>query len=287
MRKRLSGNGMGRLLGAALLMSLAWTAGAGGVQAEGLSTAYSEVEPNNSFDAATKLTLGTTCAGDVSYENDVDYYSFVLDKPAEVNIRVVTHDNYAGSDSVRLYMEDAKGNKRLIASEGAIGFTGFSSMTLPGGTYYLYLDCYESFGWQQDENFPPQAARGKVALKLKRDRRILNKTELTRLQRHFEADLAEIAALECSKTTAANFWALLTALLGTAFMAGATFAAVAEPPIVWLCILLAIPGFGGWIAPVFLYRAVRDKKARQVQPFIEAKLEEIYEICEKGQNLLL
>ncbi len=142
MRKRLSGNGMGRLLGAALLMSLAWTAGAGGVQAEGLSTAYSEVEPNNSFDAATKLTLGTTCAGDVSYENDVDYYSFVLDKPAEVNIRVVTHDNYAGSDSVRLYMEDAKGNKRLIASEGAIGFTGFSSMTLPGGTYYLYLDCY-------------------------------------------------------------------------------------------------------------------------------------------------
>ena len=162
----------------------------------------------------------------------------------------------------------------------------YMEVSAPDNKASFYLDCYESFGWQQDENFPPQAARGKVALKLKRDRHILNKTELTRLQRHFEADLAEIAALECSKTTAANFWALLTALLGTAFMAGATFAAVAEPPIVWLCILLAIPGFGGWIAPVFLYRAVRDKKARQVQPFIEAKLEEIYEICEKGHSLL-
>ena len=162
----------------------------------------------------------------------------------------------------------------------------YKEVTVPDSKASLYLDCYESFGWQQDENFPPQASRGKVLLKLKRDRHILNKTELTRLQRHFEADLAEIAALERSKTTAANLWALLTALMGTAFMAGATFAVVADPSIVWLCILLAIPGFAGWIAPVFLYRTARDKKARQVQPFIEAKLDEIYETCEKGHSLL-
>lgn len=162
----------------------------------------------------------------------------------------------------------------------------YMETSVPDSKASFYLDCYQSFGWQQDENFPPQAARGKVLLKLKRDRRILNKAELTRLQRHFEADLAEIAALERSKTTAANLCALLTGLLGTVFMAGATFAVVADPPIVWLCVLLAIPGFGGWIAPFFLYRAALDKKARQVQPFIEAKLDEIYEICEKGHSLL-
>ena len=162
----------------------------------------------------------------------------------------------------------------------------YKDISVPDSKASFYLDCYECFGWQQDENFPPQAARGKVALKLKRDRRILNKTELTRLQRHFEADLEEIAALERSKTTAANLFALLTGLLGTAFMAGATFAVVADPPIIWLCILLAIPGFAGWIAPLFLYRAARDKKAWQVQPFIEAKLEEIYQICKKGHSLL-
>ena len=162
----------------------------------------------------------------------------------------------------------------------------YKDISVPDSKASFYLDCYECFGWQQDKNFPPQAARGKVALKLKRDRRILNKTELTRLQRHFEADLEEIAALERSKTTAANLFALLTGLLGTAFMAGATFAVVADPPIIWLCILLAIPGFAGWIAPLFLYRAARDKKAWQVQPFIEAKLEEIYQICEKGHSLL-
>ncbi len=162
----------------------------------------------------------------------------------------------------------------------------YMEASVPDSKASFYLDCYESFGWQQDENFPPQAVRGKVLLKLKRDRHILNKTELTRLQRHFEADLEEIAALERSKTTAAKLCALMTGLLGTAFMAGATFAVVANPPIVWLCVLLAIPGFGGWISPYFIHHAAKDRKTRQVQPFIEAKLEEIYGICEKGHSLL-
>lgn len=150
----------------------------------------------------------------------------------------------------------------------------------------FYLDCYESFGWQPDENFPPQNSKGKVLLKLKRDRKLLNKAELTRLQRHFEANMEEIAALEQSKTSFANLWALVTGMVGTAFMAGSTFAVVAEPPIIWLCILLAIPGFLGWIAPLWIYRAAKRRKSRQVQPFIEAKMEEIYQLCEKGHSLL-
>ena len=150
----------------------------------------------------------------------------------------------------------------------------------------LCLDAYENFGWLPENPSPADPGRGTVTLHLKRSRKIINKMELTRLQRHFEACANEIKALEKAKTSGASAVALSVAVIGTAFMAGATFAAVAEPPIVWLCILLAIPGFGGWIAPVFLYRAVRDKKARQVQPFIEAKLEEIYEICEKGHSLL-
>lgn len=150
----------------------------------------------------------------------------------------------------------------------------------------FYLDCYESFGWQEDENFPPQEAGGKVTLKLKRDRKLVNKVELTRLQRSFEAGMEEIAALEHSKTSTATIWALSIALLGTAFMAGSVFAVTADPPKIVLCILLAIPGFAGWIAPYFVYRKVKEKKTRQVNPFIEEKMEDIYAMCEKGQSLL-
>lgn len=72
----------------------------------------------------------------------------------------------------------------------------------------FYLDCYESFGWQQDENFPMQETKNTVLIRLKRDRKLVNRTELTRLQRSFEAGMDEITALEHSKTTAATIWAL-------------------------------------------------------------------------------
>lgn len=162
----------------------------------------------------------------------------------------------------------------------------YKEVTVRSDKASLYLDCYESFGWQQDENFPPQEEKDRVTLRLKRDRKLVNRAELTRLQRKFEASMEEIISLEQSKTSAATIWALVIALLGTAFMAGSVFAVVAEPPKIVLSILLAIPAFAGWIAPVFVYRKVRDQKTRQVNPFIEEKIEEIYGMCEKGQSLL-
>lgn len=162
----------------------------------------------------------------------------------------------------------------------------YKELTVPGSKASFYLDCYENFGWQQDENFPPHEAGGKITFRLKRSRKLVNKTELTRLQRHFEANMEELAALERSKTGTASIWALCIGLLGTAFMAGSVFAITAKPPHIVLSIVLSVPAFAGWIAPYFVYRRVRDKKTRQVNPFMEEKMEEIYSLCEKGQSLL-
>lgn len=57
----------------------------------------------------------------------------------------------------------------------------YKEITVRNDKAPLYLDCYESFGWKQDENFPPLESGDKVTLKLKRDRRLVNKVELTRL----------------------------------------------------------------------------------------------------------
>lgn len=75
-------------------------------------------------------------------------------------------------------------------------------------------------------------------------------------------------------------------IAGTVFMAGSTFAVTHEPPIIWLCVLLAIPGFIGWILPYFVYHRLAKKQTEKLQPLIEQKLEEIYEVCEKGHSLL-
>lgn len=150
----------------------------------------------------------------------------------------------------------------------------------------MYLDGYMNFGWSVDENIQSSVVMGKVTIKLKRDRKILNKTELTRLQRHFEACMNEIDAMEKSKTSDATIWALVIALIGTAFMAGSVFAVTHQPPIIWLCIVLAIPAFIGWILPSFVYKARVKEKTAKVTPHIEQKFDEIYEICEKGSKLL-
>lgn len=162
----------------------------------------------------------------------------------------------------------------------------YKEVTVESSNASLYLDGYESFGWQQDENFPPKENSGKVVLHFKRSRKLVNRMELTRLQRNFEANLEEITALEQSKSSAAIAWAVGIGLLGTAFMAAAVFAITAAPPHVLLCIVLAIPAFAGWAAPSFVYRKIKHKKTQQVEPFIEAKRKEIYTLFEKGRSLL-
>lgn len=157
----------------------------------------------------------------------------------------------------------------------------------------LLLDGYENFGWEADGNIyeyygeskNPQR-QNKVILRLKRNRKIVNKMELTRLQRNFESCVREIDMLEKSKASAATVYALIIAVIGTAFMAGATFAVTAQPPHVILCILLAIPGFIGWILPYFVYKSVVGKRTEKVATLVEEKYDEIYEICRKGNRLL-
>ena len=92
--------------------------------------------------------------------------------------------------------------------------------------------------------------------------------------------------MERSKKQTATVWAMIVGVIGTVFMAGSVFAVTSEPPQYVLMILLAIPAFAGWILPVFIYRYKLQKQSRKVQPFIEAKYEEIYQLCEKGHSLL-
>lgn len=150
----------------------------------------------------------------------------------------------------------------------------------------FYIDCYENFGWMVDENVPASSLGSQSKISLKRDKKIGNKMELTRLQQHFEACIKDVQGLEAAKTSTATIWAITLAVFGTAFIAGSTFAVVHKPPLIWLCILLAIPGLLGWIAPYFFYQYMAAKKGEKLQPLIEEKYEEIYKICEKGHSLL-
>lgn len=162
----------------------------------------------------------------------------------------------------------------------------YRELTLPENRVSFVLDGYESFGWVPDPHRPARPRGHRVTVALKRDRKILNKMELTRLQRHFEACLAQADRLEKAPGQAANLWALLTALLGTAFMAGAVFAVTHQPPLYGLMVLLAVPGFGGWILPLFVHRWVLRRRTEAARPLLDAQYDQIYRLCEKGHALL-
>lgn len=172
--------------------------------------------------------------------------------------------------------------------KGGADFVGYEykEIAVSAAKVSLYLDGYASFGWNESEHFLLEKSAGSVTLHLRRDRKILNKMELTRLQRNFEASMEELAALERSKTAKAQAIALTVGVIGTVFMAGSTFAVTATPPLIGLCVLLAIPGFIGWAAPYFLYQTLVKKRTAIVTPLIEQKQDEIYELCKKGSELL-
>ena len=163
----------------------------------------------------------------------------------------------------------------------------YRDVMVDGNMEALYVDSYESFGWQFEgkQSSLPSITTGRVSLKFKRDRRILNKAELTRLQRNFDSCVSEIVRMEQSKVSYASIIAFTIGIIGTAFMAGATFAYLGGSIV--LCIVLAIPAFIGWVVPYFAYLSAFEKKKASVTPLIESKYDEIYDVCEKANRLLI
>jgi len=176
-------------------------------------------------------------------------------------------------------------NEIIKSGRDYVGYD-YKTVTTDSEKASMYLDAYENFGWIPDEAIPAGQFGAMVTLKLKRDRKILNKAELTRLQQHFEACMDEIAALENSKTLTAAIYSIAVGLIGTAFLACSVFAVTHEPPMVPLCVIFGVPGLTGWAVPYYLFKFFVKKRAEESVPLIERKYDEIHEICEKGSALL-
>ncbi len=148
----------------------------------------------------------------------------------------------------------------------------------------IYADGYENFGWKLEDSYLSLGKPDSVTMKFKRDRKIRNKPELTRLQHQFDAVASDIVSLEASKRVRASIAAYVVGIIGTAFMAGSVFSITSA--LLIPCIILAIPAFIGWLLPYFLYRSIERKKTASVTPLIDSKYDELYTICEKANGLL-
>lgn len=165
-------------------------------------------------------------------------------------------------------------------------FTGYEyrDITVKKTMQSVYADSFGNFGWIPEGVGDAVGKADSVVMKFKRDRKIRNKSELTRLQRQFEACTSEIVSLEKSKVTKAAAIAFVVGILGTAFMAGSVFAVTAGK--ISLCAVLAVSGIVGWVVPYLIFRNVSGKRTEAVNPLIDQKYDELYAVCEKANELL-
>ncbi|MFV0394604.1 MAG: hypothetical protein ACK5LC_09445 [Coprobacillaceae bacterium] len=145
----------------------------------------------------------------------------------------------------------------------------------------MRIDSYENFGWFIDENI-----KDSRKIVLKRNQKIINKAELTRLQRYYESCLREIEMLNKSKKSNATMYALIIGFVGTVLVALSVFAITAPVPNISLCIIFGTPGIICWILPILVYKYIYRRREKEIAPLIEDKYEEIYDICKKGHALL-
>ncbi|MGN0350238.1 MAG: hypothetical protein ACI4ES_01200 [Roseburia sp.] len=165
-------------------------------------------------------------------------------------------------------------------------FTGYEyrDITVKKTMQSVYADSFGSFGWIAEGIEEAIGKVDSIVMKFKRNRKIRNKGELTRLQRQFEACVAEIISMERSKKTEAATIAYVVGVIGTAFMAGSVFAVTSGN--IPLCVILAIPGFIGWIISYPIFKSVSSKKTEVLNPLIDQKYDELYTVCEKAHALL-
>ena len=148
----------------------------------------------------------------------------------------------------------------------------------------MCVDGYENFGWSLENTAYPIEKTDCVALRFRRDRKLRNMAELTRLQHQFDVQLKEVMRLEAAKTSKAMIAAMVIGVVGTAFMAGSAFAIVGGT--LSLGIVLAIPGIVGWVLPYLVFKRLGRETTAQITPVLEQKHDELYDICKKANGLL-
>lgn len=128
------------------------------------------------------------------------------------------------------------------------------------------------------------ASEHEVEITFKRDRKIPQKQELTQLESRFEHCVRSIESMKAATGTNASIAASVTGLMGTACLALSTFAYLAG--LTPTFIILAIPGFLGWLIPYFLYQKMKHSREQAIAPRIEEQQEVIYSVCKSGSEIL-
>lgn len=157
----------------------------------------------------------------------------------------------------------------------------------------VYLDMYESFGWELTDNELGIIMNGigsSAKLSFKRDRKINNKTNLIRLQKRCDELFRNIDRLESEKTSTAMIKSLVVGFIGIVFLALSVFMITGyltlDNATMVIQIISGVIGIVLCIPPYFIYRNTVINKTSELDPIIDEQYDKISEICEEANSLI-
>lgn len=187
----------------------------------------------------------------------------------------------------------------------------YKNIAVKRNSVALHTDCLKNFGWDLIEEHthgyapqvntpvnntgnvpsytvqtPPEKVEevDMVTLKFKRDRKLINKREIDKLERQCEEALAVIAKLEKKNSAQTMGISLGTGIVGTAFLVLAAYNFGVGGIVSG--VIFTVIGAVGWAVGFFANRKVGKKKSAQSEPVIQQQLDVVYSICEQAHALL-
>ena len=162
----------------------------------------------------------------------------------------------------------------------ASDFVGYEYASVKVGAAHrsMVADAYRNFGWT------PAGEPQRGMLEFKRDRGLLNRTELTRLQRQFDAHLRDLERLEKAPARKASIVGWSVGLAGCVFLGGATFAYLGG--LMMLMAILAVPGFLCWLGSYPLATWTRRMVTERNRAAIDHLHDMNYAVCRRANALL-
>lgn len=162
----------------------------------------------------------------------------------------------------------------------------------------LYVDCYQSFGWEltkvsetninQDYYINGRTFLEKplVTLKFKRNRKIKNKAELLKLQKDMEDYFKKIDKLKKEPELIGTIYSMILGVVGLLFIIFSILSLTSKTPFYILGVINGIVGVVGVILAFFMYNKKRKQLQEKNEILIEEQYNNIYELCEKANNLI-
>ncbi|MCV3295838.1 MAG: hypothetical protein ABF703_07970 [Oenococcus sp.] len=147
----------------------------------------------------------------------------------------------------------------------------------------FYADAYPNFGWELKITDSLANKPHKVRFNMKRNRQLLNQSELKRLQNQFESQMAVIKQIERKARLLPTIQACLIGLFGLFFMIMAIFLARQDH---WVFVtVLGLLGLAGLCLPMYWFKRQFQRAEKQNQLSLDQRYDFIYDICQKAHAL--